>query len=51
MKLLRLPLLGLGLAALCLSAFAAKPNANAVSYATRANPEILVLDARNAAAA
>ncbi|HKT31199.1 MAG TPA: M61 family peptidase, partial [Gammaproteobacteria bacterium] len=48
MKLLRLPLLGLGLAALCFSALAAEPNANAVSYATRDNPEILVLDARDA---
>ena len=48
MKHLRLPLLGLGFAALCLSSLAAEPNANAVSYATRANPEILVLDARNA---
>ncbi|MDE2274386.1 MAG: peptidase M61, partial [Gammaproteobacteria bacterium] len=48
MKHLRLPLLGLGLAALSLGALAAKPNANAVSYTSRENPEILVLDARDA---
>ncbi|MBU6422262.1 MAG: M61 family peptidase [Gammaproteobacteria bacterium] len=48
MKILRLPLLGLGLAALCFSVLAAEPNANAVPYATRDNPEILVLDARDA---
>lgn len=48
MQLLRLPLLGLGLAALCFSVLATEPNAHAVSYATRDNPEILVLDARAA---
>ncbi|MDE1887901.1 MAG: M61 family metallopeptidase [Gammaproteobacteria bacterium] len=48
MKHLRLPLLGLGLAALSLGALAATPNANAVSYTSRDNPEILVLDARDA---
>jgi predicted metalloprotease with PDZ domain len=48
MKLPRLPLLGLGLATLCAGALATEPNANAVSYATKDNPEILVLDARDA---